>query len=226
MANNNTFGIKTVSEEAYAKMVQHMPACQAAAEKCQVDISSCETAYTLCNTFETTPYYKTGLNPYDIRLPCEGDLCYDFSNIDTWLNLPATREALHVSTDAKTWQSCNNAVNARFVDDWMRRFDQPNVHALLENDVRVLIYAGDADFICNFMGNQAWTLALEWSGKDAFNAAPVSPWSVDGVEAGLVRSADGFTFLRVYNAGHMVPMDQPSAALALLNTFTSGGSFY
>jgi carboxypeptidase C (cathepsin A) len=30
----------------------------------------------------------------------------------------------------------------------------------------------------------------------------------------------------VYEAGHMVPMDQPAAALALLNGFTSNKPFY
>ena len=29
------------------------------------------------------------------------------------------------------------------------------------------------------------------------------------MQAGRSRSADGLTFLEVFNAGHMVPMDQP-----------------
>ena len=28
-----------------------------------------------------------------------------------------------------------------------------------------MIYAGDVDFICNWLGNKAWTLDLEWDGK-------------------------------------------------------------
>ena len=39
--------------------------------------------------------------------------------------------------------------------------------------------------------------------------------------AGTIQSAEGFTFLRVFDAGHMVPRDQPEAALTMLNQFIS-----
>jgi cathepsin A (carboxypeptidase C) len=83
--------------------------------------------------------------------------------------------------------------------------------------------AGDADFICNWLGNRAWVHALPWPGKAAFTAAPVLDWTVDGAKAGEVRSAKGLTFLRVFGAGHMVPMDQPANALAMVNAFVHGG---
>jgi hypothetical protein len=50
-------------------------------------------------------------------------------------------------------------------------------------------------------GNQAWTQALPWAGQEAFLAAEDTPWTLeDGTEAGMVRTAEGFTFLRVYGA--------------------------
>jgi carboxypeptidase C (cathepsin A) len=49
---------------------------------------------------------------------------------------------------------------------------------------------------------------------------------VAGSKAGLARSASNFTFLQVYAAGHMVPMDQPARALSMLETFLNAGSFY
>ena len=54
---------------------------------------------------------------------------------------------------------------------------QTTIPDLIMNGTRVMIYAGDVDFICNWMGNKAWTLALEWSGKDAFNAAQDADWN-------------------------------------------------
>jgi carboxypeptidase C (cathepsin A) len=36
---------------------------------------------------------------------------------------------------------------------------------------------------------------------------------------GQFKEVDMLTFLRVYNAGHMVPMDQPEAALDMLDRF-------
>jgi cathepsin A (carboxypeptidase C) len=40
------------------------------------------------------------------------------------------------------------------------------------------------------------------------------------------EGAGSLTFLQVYEAGHMVPMDQPAAALALLNGFLNNKPFY
>ena len=83
--------------------------------------------------------------------------------------------------------------------------------------------AGDQDFICNWLGNQAWTRALKWPHQAEFKQAAVTPWTVAGhVEAGTVQSAANFTFLRVYDAGHMVPRDQPERALAMVEAFVAG----
>lgn len=76
-----------------------------------------------------------------------------------------------------------------------------------------------AGFICNWLGNQAWTLALPWSGNAGFNAAPMDIWSYQGMPAGEVRSYGGLQFARVYNAGHMAPSDQPGPMQALFNAF-------
>ena len=50
---------------------------------------------------------------------------------------------------------------------------------------------------------------------------PEAPWSVGGTPAGELRQAANFSFLRVYDAGHMVPRDQPERSLAMLNAFIS-----
>eukprot|EP01036_Dinobryon_divergens_P023809 gene23809-32198_t len=236
MAMNNSYNIKTVSEEAYQSMVDHLPRCKSLAQACQVNTSACVLADDYCNEFETTPYYKSGLNPYDIRKECgSNSLCYDFSNIETFLNLKSTREALHVSPKVQQWKSCNNAVNAQFSSDWMKNYQQV-IPAMIEDGVRVLIYAGDVDFICNWIGNKAWTQELTWTGKKAFNAEDDHEWSYTSADksvwGGLARTArartggGSLTFLQVFEAGHMVPMDQPAAALEMLKAFTANQAFY
>jgi ribulose kinase len=53
--HGNSCGIKKVSkEDAYQKMVDHVPACMKMAEACQVSVVACEYAYTYCNLVETT----------------------------------------------------------------------------------------------------------------------------------------------------------------------------
>jgi cathepsin A (carboxypeptidase C) len=78
---------------------------------------------------------------------------------------------------------------------------------------------GDADFICNWLGNKAWAEELEWSGRDSFAKAPMKPLSG---EAGFVKSSGNFTFAQIHGAGHMVPYDQPDASLSMLNEWLSG----
>ena len=94
------------------------------------------------------------------------------------------------------------------------------VPKLLEAGIRVLVYAGDADYVCNWKGNEAWVKALEWSGKSEFNAAKDKKWITEDVSrtwAGNVRSSGLLTWLRVFKAGHMVPHDQPSNSLDFFN---------
>ena len=110
----------------------------------------------------------------------------------------------------------------KFHTDWMKDFSH-YVADMLNDGVRALIYAGDVDFICNYLGNQAWSLNLEWEGGDDFRAATPHDWKGHG----LARSvAEGpLTFLQVYDAGHMVPSDQPEVALDMITNFVNGAAF-
>lgn len=84
--------------------------------------------------------------------------------------------------------------------------------------------------MCNWMGNLAWALDLEWSGKADFNLAEAKDFVVPGDKkaSGEVRSvgkgAGQFAFLKVFDAGHMVPTDQPEASLEFYNRWLSGHS--
>merc|ERR1719492_361528 len=97
------------------------------------------------------------------------------------------------------FESCNMVMKNLFTVDWVRNF-APLIQPMLEGGIEVLIYAGDQDFICNWLGNEKWTLALNWTQKAAFNAASMKPWSVTDAagrsqSAGRLRSHANFHFL-------------------------------
>jgi len=51
---------------------------------------------------------------------------------------------------------------------------------------------------CNWLGNKAWTEALQWPGKKSYNAAEYKDLksSIDGSNIGSVKSANNLTFIR------------------------------
>ncbi len=72
-------------------------------------------------------------------------MCYDFSDVTDFLDQASVKSALGVNPDIG-WQSCNFTVNSAFSSDWMKNL-QTGVPDLLANGTRVLIYAGDVDFM-------------------------------------------------------------------------------
>jgi len=229
MAYKNSHDIQTIPKFEYDAMKKATPQCIDLISQCNAAKTKlmgkfyCQEAYAYCNEALTTPYMLTGLNPYDIREKCAvKPLCYDFSNVEKFLNLESTRDALHVtSKSADKWSSCNYSINKMFSSDWMADLS-PKVSDMLEGGIPVLIYAGDVDFICNYMGNRAWTLDLEWKHKQEFNDAEDHEW---GEKYGLAKTSHGFSFLQVYDAGHMVPSDQPEVSLKMIDGFVNGEAF-
>lgn len=218
------------NEATYLLMRVQTPICTTAIHYCNTDAgsaynkSACVIAFQECNIMSTVQYMTTGKNPYDMRLPCErggGATCYDFSAVTSYLNREDVRAELGVA--GTTWEACSKAAASYFVatGDWMMS-SQGLVAELLHQDIQVLIYAGDVDFVGNWLGNKAWTTKLEWNGAEAFQSAEDSDWQMDGETVARLRSARGLHFMQVYNAGMMVPMDQPAVALEMANLFVAG----
>lgn len=210
-----------ITQSDYDEISQLIPDCEEAVKKCGTDgQATCIDALSTCeNIFNEIMYIAGDINYYDIRKKCEGSLCYDFSNMETYLNLPEVRKALGVG-DIE-FVSCSDTVYQALQVDWMRNLEAV-IPALLEDGINLLVYAGEYDLICNWLGNSKWVNAMPWSGQKAFDAAPTVPFSVDGKEAGTIKSHGVLTFLKVHNAGHMVPMDQPNNSLQMLQKWTQG----
>lgn len=224
MAISSNDHTPVINKAEFLVMKAAVPSCINNIHACQTNKTACLEATDICNLALLEPYQLSGRNVYDMRVPCAvPPLCYDFSNVATYLKREDVQAALGVT--GHSWQDCNHAVALEFElsGDWMTNY-QTMIPDQLAAGIKVLMYAGDQDYICNWLGNQAWTLALDWPHKDEFNAAPMQNWTTAeaNTTVGQMRSSNGFTFLRVYDAGHMVPRDQPQNALAMLNAFISG----
>jgi len=160
------------------------------------------------------------INVYDVTIPCEVEpLCYDFSDADTYLNMDDVKQGLGVKSDVE-WVDCSTTVHLLFLADWVGNF-AVDIPIVLAQNISVLVYSGTNDFICNYLGGSRWLNDMDWPGKDAYQKAAEVDWKVNGAIAGKSKSVPGLTFLQVYDAGHMVPMNQPKNALEMVKEFIS-----
>jgi carboxypeptidase C (cathepsin A) len=117
----------------------------------------------------------------------------------------------------------------------------PYIAQLLdEAKIDVLIYSGDRDIICCTQGSEEALRKMDWSGtrevapsnhqasptRNAWTEAPRGLWIYDDYPAGYTKSYKNLNLLTVYNAGHMVPFNQPGPALDMLTRFLKGQDFY
>ncbi|KAH0745360.1 hypothetical protein KY285_007017 [Solanum tuberosum] len=88
-------------------------------------------------------------------------------------------------------------INALLVD-WMRN-SEVGIPTLLEDGIKLPVYAGEYDLICNWLGNSRWVQAMELKGQKEFVASTEVPFEVSGSEAGLLRSHGPLSFLKVHD---------------------------
>ncbi|XP_055833783.1 serine carboxypeptidase-like [Solanum dulcamara] len=214
--------MKLIEQTDYDYINQLYPKCQQEIKLCgNGSEDACLKGFGDCTSiFNNIMDIVGDKNYYDIRKTCEGNLCYDFSRMETYLNDNQVKKALGVPI-AIDFVSCSSSVYQAMQKDWMKNLEV-GIPQLLEDGINLLIYAGEYDLICNWLGNSNWVHAVEWSGQKGFETAPSVSFTVDGEEKGVQKKYGPLTFLKVHDAGHMVPMDQPKAALEMLQRWIEG----
>merc|ERR1712070_1119599 len=80
---------------------------------------------------------------------------------------------------------------------------------------------------CNFMGQGAWLQQLSGPAASQFHAATPTPWRIGSSLVGFIQDGGktvlpsghsrGLSWVKVLNAGHMSPRDQPFIIDLILN---------
>ncbi|KAJ6117341.1 Peptidase S10 serine carboxypeptidase [Penicillium capsulatum] len=229
-AVNNTYGIKTVSDEVYKfmKTSNEMPlvGCQALVQRCTtsretnpgvIAQSVCAQAATTCKNLVQLPYQiDSRLTFYDIRTP--NAIPDSFVG---YLNQASIMDAIGVDVnytkDSAEVRSAFELTGDLIFTDYLA-----DIEKLLSLPVRVALVYGDADYIAHWFGGEAVSLAVNYTHGQQFAAAGYAPFVVNGTEYGVTREYGNFSFTRIYEAGHMVPFYQPAASLALFNRTLNG----
>ncbi|KAG1695265.1 hypothetical protein DVH05_020644 [Phytophthora capsici] len=225
----NKYNVTLLEGSAAQEFRSNAAKCAEFTIQCQQDptIASCTEPFEFCSdtVFDGLSANVTGRNPYDVREPCDSvefGFCGGVPLTEAFLSQSEVQEYLNVNRE---WIGGSEEVDENFIVDYLQSFGG-NVAVLLNEGIRVLVYVGDADSVCNWAGNKAWVDAIEWKGKDSFNAAEEKALMTRDAfnpnaltEAGTVRSFENLALVRVFNAGHMVPTHQPEASLDLINRF-------
>ncbi|KAI0686213.1 serine carboxypeptidase [Earliella scabrosa] len=216
------------------RMKQLVPRCQKKVQQSCKDVMDhidCAAAWNFCwDAFTQLFSTLTEVNMYDTSHPCtenpDIDACYPIAaDIATYLNNPSTQAALGVDPrHAANFSHSNGEIFKQFEtggDFWNFRAEH-YLEALLERGVRVLIYVGENDWVCNWVGNNRMTLDLEWTSQAKFRSQPLREWFVQGELAGKTRNFGDLTFATILGAGHLAPYDHPVRSLALANRWLAG----
>ncbi|XP_070760047.1 lysosomal protective protein isoform X2 [Enoplosus armatus] len=135
-----------------------------------------------------------------------------------WLNRGDVRKALHIPDTLPPWDICSDDVGEQYTNLY------PTVKEvylkLLSLDLRALVYNGDTDMACNFLGDQWFVEDLRLNATTKYQT-----WLHDDQIAGFYQQFGNITFLTVKGAGHMVPQWAPGPAFHMFQSFLTNDSY-
>ncbi|EIW75298.1 serine carboxypeptidase [Coniophora puteana RWD-64-598 SS2] len=208
--NASVFPIQSIS--ACVRMRQMLPRCLKwfkASCLDQWDDINCSAAFSFCATELVESFSKLQRNPYDISQKCnppegDGTACYPMGDVAAYLSTSSVRSTLGIP-DHVNFTQFSMATNQAFT-----------ISGDITRPSTVLVYAGELDLMCHWLGSEAWTLEMEWSGREEYTREGRREWAVYGRTAGWTRSARGLTYASVRGAGHLAPYDKPVETLAMV----------
>jgi carboxypeptidase C (cathepsin A) len=191
---------------------------------------ACNDATAMCrNTIDFPFLTYTQSHNYDVRAAAPGTEKEGAEPLppglyQPYLNQAHIAQALGVETNYTFFSSnAMGEVYAAFshTGDFGRSY-LTDLEELLDAGVPVSLFYGDADWVSNWFGGEMLSLATNYTGVEEFKAAGYESLMVDGEHRGDVRQHAGFSFTRVFDAGHAMPFYQPEAAYALFERTIKG----
>ncbi|KAK5130726.1 hypothetical protein LTR08_001713 [Meristemomyces frigidus] len=263
-AYNNTYDIQTISQTDELNAIQdysgpgqcvdQINLCRAAMNSTDpegygdVDATNllCSNAQYTCNNVSLA-FLDAGYDPYDIRqhLPSPDPP----SAYQEYLNNASVLAAIGAMVN---YTASSPFVQAGFIStgDTIRGGQIQDLAYLLSLGIRVALIYGDSDFLCNWFGGEAISLAIAQQLVN-YTSPVASTGIVDAADAmlapnpasyatlfpaagyadivvnstyvgGAVRQYGNLSFSRIYDAGHFVPYFQPETAFTVFTRVLQG----
>lgn len=112
------------------------------------------------------------MNVYDVRLTDDWPACGmnwppDLPDVYTFLRRPDVVTALHANKKETAWVECDGRVSSE-----LHMKSSPAAVALLphilDSGIKVMMFAGEEDLICNYKGIERSIGHLTWGGQTGF----------------------------------------------------------
>jgi hypothetical protein len=160
---------------------------------------------------------------------------FPYGFFPAYLNKPEVQAAIGAFTN---YSASSEAVYQAFTatgDDNREVGTIAALKKLIQQDITVMLYAGDADYMfvflsqnaafsnkrsCNWLGVEVVAAEVQAEGFDC--AGYVNLTTSDDIIHGQVKQAGSFSFVRIYESGHEVPFYQPIAALEIFDRAING----
>lgn len=220
--DNPQWGRILQQQEMCQKIVDANSGSESVAE---VESSTCESVLTmiLSATQDSRNPDQACYNMYDYTLKDSYPSCGmnwppDLVNVGPFLNDPVVKMDLNL-VRAKKWEECSSRVHRAL----SAKNSAPAITlfpALLE-ELPIILFNGNRDIICNYMGTEGFINTLTWGGATGFSGdVDVLDWVHDANVAGYIKTERNLTFINVFDASHMVPFDKPDVSRALMDIIT------
>ncbi|KAL9104024.1 MAG: hypothetical protein Q9163_001002 [Psora crenata] len=179
----------------------------------------CSDADSYCSE-KVESLYDEYLNrdEYDMRELMPDPFPYNF--YPTYLNTPKVQSAIGAAVNFTDFSAAVSHAFNTTGDDGREDSTVEDLRKLLKQGVDVMLYAGDADYNCNWLGGEVVAQEIQAPGFD--KAGYVNITTSDNIIHGQVKQSEGFSFVRIYESGHEVPFYQPLISLEIFERVISG----
>ncbi|KAL1594579.1 hypothetical protein SLS60_010340 [Paraconiothyrium brasiliense] len=172
----------------------------------------CSAADDFCYNKVEYPYdLYSGRDEYDMRELTPDPFPYSY--YVEYLNTAEVQKAIGAFQNFSESSSTVSTAFGNTGDDDRESGTIEDCRKLLDAGVQVMLYYGDADYNCNWLGGQEVAKLINATGYTEAGFANIS--TSDGKVHGQVRQSGLFSFIRIYESGHEVPFYQPLAALEI-----------
>ncbi|XP_012842586.1 PREDICTED: serine carboxypeptidase-like 33 [Erythranthe guttata] len=141
------------------------------------------------------------------------DPCYS-KYAEAYFNKIEVQKALHVTSGRVKWTVCNDSVFRTY--NYTVFSVLPIYKKLIKGGLKIWMYSGDADGRVPVIGTRYCVEAMGLTIKK-----PWTSWFYNNQVAGRVVEYQGLTLVTIRGAGHLVPLNKPNEALALIHAYLS-----